>query len=961
MKSKIALAAVALALSAMCCAGGTQPLPTAGPDTTEDGRTTTDAAPDTPCVPACGGRECGDDGCGGTCGDCDDDLFCTDDSCGGGTCVFAVQEFYCVINATCAASGTEQPGNGCQKCLPLISQVGWSAVEDGVPCGAGKVCFQGACCDAAANCAGKVCGDDDCGGTCGECSTGFECQGGLCVELCFPDCEGKECGDDSCGGSCGGCGEGETCQGGQCICPGAPCGELCCPWGSVCTDGVCCFPSCLLKECGDNGCDGSCGECPPWSQCTAQSKCLTICDLICEDRECGPDGCGGSCGFCDDGLTCTDDGICVEACTPDCTGKQCGPNGCGGICGTCSEALYCVEGQCQGECVPDCFLKGCGDDGCEGSCGECPEGVLCTSSGFCGGFCTQCTYAPHCADLDFSAGTMGAWAIEAAQVLPVFGSTQALTGGFMVKLTTGEGLTSLGSHAFFQTCLSPGDYGVEVMWRVYSEEFKEWCGSSFQDEFHAWIGVGEQTVDLVHVAIDDLCPPEECLNCGSSYAGLEQSEVDLDVGGVWKTPWIVTWGAMSVTESGQILDLHLEATDVGSSIYDTVVLVDRVRFVPCSDACDDLECGPGPCGADCGDCADGGLCLAGHCCHPDCGGKECGPDGCDGTCGTCEQGVCIDGLCCYPDCAGKECGSDGCGGSCGSCTEPDNCEEGSCLCHPDCDGKECGSDGCGGTCGSCDDGDTCTTDSCKDHVCDYVNTCCSSDEECNDFDDVCTVDSCVSGFCEYQPSGVEGCCVPTYFRDDFSTDLGWTYGQNWQRGLATASSGGTYNPDPTDDHSSSDDNFIAGVVIGGNAPTSLGGFYWITSPVIDTSAVTSPHLSLWRWLNSDYTPYMQNKVEAFNGISWTLIWQSGGSPGIADAAWTHMDLDVTAQKSASFRIRIGYNVGSSGAYTISQWNVDDVIVYEHSQVTVAPMCCGATSDCLGIYAGAPTCSGGQCD
>jgi hypothetical protein len=33
---------------------------------------------------------------------------------------------------------------------------------------------------------------------------------------CTPDCAGKECGDDGCGGSCGMCAEGESCQDGQC-------------------------------------------------------------------------------------------------------------------------------------------------------------------------------------------------------------------------------------------------------------------------------------------------------------------------------------------------------------------------------------------------------------------------------------------------------------------------------------------------------------------------------------------------------------------------------------------------------------------------------------------------------------------------------------------------------------------------------------------------------------------------
>jgi hypothetical protein len=51
------------------------------------------------CKPSCTGLECGDDGCGGSCGACDDKDPCTDDTCDAGTCVFA-------DNGTCPATTT---------------------------------------------------------------------------------------------------------------------------------------------------------------------------------------------------------------------------------------------------------------------------------------------------------------------------------------------------------------------------------------------------------------------------------------------------------------------------------------------------------------------------------------------------------------------------------------------------------------------------------------------------------------------------------------------------------------------------------------------------------------------------------------------------------------------------------------------------------------------------------------
>jgi len=78
------------------------------------------------CLPTCAGMDCGDDGCGGSCGTCEGDLLCLDGKCG---CEFAQ----------------------CQdKC-----------------CAQGQTCFQDACCDP--QCEGKECGDDSCGSLCNGC------------------------------------------------------------------------------------------------------------------------------------------------------------------------------------------------------------------------------------------------------------------------------------------------------------------------------------------------------------------------------------------------------------------------------------------------------------------------------------------------------------------------------------------------------------------------------------------------------------------------------------------------------------------------------------------------------------------------------------------------------------------------------------------------------------------------
>ncbi len=83
------------------------------------------------------------------------------------------------------------------------------------------------CC--APDCAGRACGSDGCGGTCGECAAGCT-QDGQCPPCtdctCVPDCAGRACGPDGCGGTCGACETGGCSTEGQCLAPGGG-GEAC--------------------------------------------------------------------------------------------------------------------------------------------------------------------------------------------------------------------------------------------------------------------------------------------------------------------------------------------------------------------------------------------------------------------------------------------------------------------------------------------------------------------------------------------------------------------------------------------------------------------------------------------------------------------------------------------------------------------------------------------------------------
>ena len=78
-------------------------------------------------------------------------------------------------------------------------------------------------------------------------------------------------------------------------------------------------------------CDPACGP----GQTCQDGWCVSGgCVPACDGRQCGPDGCGGSCGWCSGSASCQA-GTCIDVpdCTPECGGQMVGADdGCGGVC-----------------------------------------------------------------------------------------------------------------------------------------------------------------------------------------------------------------------------------------------------------------------------------------------------------------------------------------------------------------------------------------------------------------------------------------------------------------------------------------------------------------------------------------------------------------------------------------------------------------------------------------------------
>ncbi|WP_438018328.1 hypothetical protein WMF18_04270 [Sorangium sp. So ce315] len=332
---------------------------------------------------------------------------------------------------------------------------------------------------------------------------------------------------------------------------------------------------------------------------------------------------------------------------------------------------------------------------------------------------------------------------------------------------------------------------------------------------------------------------------------------------------------------------------------------DSCHVGACNPATGACEAVPGNDGAPCADSGD--LCMVGKACQ---GGRCEGgvPKDCSALSVGCNHGACDPGS---GNCHAEPIAP---GGACLSGTDECNrgvCDEsGACISIPT-PGASCPSQTVGCTRGICSDDGVCTARPVPDG-----GACADGDW--------CTVgETCMAGVCQ----GGSASAPTVYFRDTFESNAaGWELGPTWQIGAATASSGQTYgHPDPALDHTATSDNGVAGVVIGGNAPSGVHPYFYLTSPVIDADVEGGVYLTFWRFLNSDESPHMTNRVEVYNGVRWEVVYESGAYPGVRDAAWTKIRYDLTPYKSANLRIRFGYAVGRDAFVdTVSGWNIDDV-------------------------------------
>ncbi len=645
--------------------------------------------------------------------------------CGGCACEVCVCEMdpYCCTNSwdgLCVGEcldpcgGCEKPENcGDGECVVAEGENCANCVED-CGCDADAICYEFGCCPLA--CDGKSCGEDGCGGTCGECAEGEYCTEDFACDP-IPPCEihaALHCGDvlelDTAEGinafgeySCVGWGENgpelgfsfdtevedlvvitleETgdadhdlfllegsCLPDNCIeYSGSDIDFVALPGGHyfLVVDGygddvgtltlsVWCQSTCEAECSEDNQCqdDGCMGECPcadPDAVCFGGECCVADC----EGLVCGSDGCGGSCGDCAgaclDNLVCMDGPGCISQSEPMCDGCAC--QGC-----VCEMDPFCCETAwdsiCVSECVDDCggclTLDNCGDGSCvledQETCFTCPEDCGCGEDKSCfqNACCaTECNADNGCQD-DSCGG-----------ICPCESEEAVCWAGACCEAACEAGM-GCQSDGCGGTC--PCDGEEEVCFGG------ECCVPSCEDK----------------VCGDDGCGG----NCGNCDGQCLDGFACLD------GPGCIATGVPGCP------DCPCEACVCAFDAYCCQNAWDSLCAAECHEDCDGCytpeNCGDGECLADeyescqncpedCG-CADGESCYQKECCHPTCDDAAlCQDDGCGGICPCLGDGeVCFQGECCSAVCDGLECGDDSCGGSCGICDDGFGCKDGACL------------------------------------------------------------------------------------------------------------------------------------------------------------------------------------------------------------------------------------------------------------------------------------------
>jgi len=170
----------------------------------------------------------------------------------------------------------------------------------------------------------------------------------------------------------------------------------------------------------------------------------------------------------------------------------------------------------------------------------------------------------------FESGGLAPWSSSGdGRVIGQLGSYSPTNGSLMGVISTGLGFTVNSGSISQRACLQSNIENVEFRWNFLSAEFKEWCGTIYQDFFSVQVEVDGKTNTIFSRKVDDLC------------GQVTSTNLKFDQPDVWATGWkseSVDIKAIVAANKDKSAVIKFSVGDVGDSIYDTVVLLDEIKL-----------------------------------------------------------------------------------------------------------------------------------------------------------------------------------------------------------------------------------------------------------------------------------------------------------------------------------------------------------------------------------------------
>jgi len=171
---------------------------------------------------------------------------------------------------------------------------------------------------------------------------------------------------------------------------------------------------------------------------------------------------------------------------------------------------------------------------------------------------------------DFETGTLGAWSASGdGRIITQLGTFAPTGGSYMGIVSTGLGFTTSSGAISQKVCLAKDTKTISFDWNFSSEEFREYCGSSYQDYFRVEAVTDSGTALLFNRKVDDIC------------GGTFKVPFSFDRGDVWSYGWqnnAVDVSGIAAANTGKSITLRFSAGDVGDSIYDSAILLDNIKL-----------------------------------------------------------------------------------------------------------------------------------------------------------------------------------------------------------------------------------------------------------------------------------------------------------------------------------------------------------------------------------------------